>query len=109
DEENTSKRPAPARHQLRDEPKSSIRHVDVDWRPDWLRRGRRNGKVDIHPSGGYKLHGDKPTYIVLHSIGVPDNRPVSNIGSAINTFLDNNDNGGIHYIVDVDGHVVKLC
>jgi N-acetyl-anhydromuramyl-L-alanine amidase AmpD len=110
DEENTSKRPAPARHQLRKDPKLPVNHVDVDWRPDWLRRGRNNSrKVDIHPSGGNDLHGGKPTYIVLHSIGVPDGKPVSIIGSAINTFLDNDDNGGVHYIVDVDGHVVKMC
>lgn len=108
-------RPLPARHLLRFEAKQDVNHIDVDWRPDWLRRGRRNQKTAIVPSGALSLHDGVPTHIILHVIGVSkepaEGKPekISNIGSAINEFLGKTNTGGIHYIVDIDGHVLKMC
>lgn len=109
DEENTSKRPAPARHLLRFDPKAGINQVDVDWRPDWLRRGRQNGATYIRPQGSRELRDGRPSHVVLHAIGNPEANKVSNIGAAISEFVNKSGTGGVHYIVDVDGHVVKMA
>jgi N-acetyl-anhydromuramyl-L-alanine amidase AmpD len=106
DEVDGAKRPPPALHRL-DEDKFGVRHVTVDWRPDWLRRGRRKGGTKaIGPSGGYPIHGGKPTHIVLHATGgaVPPT-----IGKALGEFMAATSKKGIHYIIDLDGHVVKMC
>jgi N-acetyl-anhydromuramyl-L-alanine amidase AmpD len=110
-------RPPPARARLIDDAQLGVRHVEIDWRPDWLRRGRvrvfdkdaqgktTRSRIEPHvgPSGSEVMHGGKPTHIVLHNIGGDD------IGSALTKFTSGKGSGGIHYLVDLDGHVIKLC
>jgi N-acetyl-anhydromuramyl-L-alanine amidase AmpD len=62
----------------------------IDWKPDWVacRRGR------IRPAGV------SPTIILLHRTAGPTP------GSALDTFLTSDI--ASHYLVDVDGHVIKL-
>ncbi|KIG17340.1 hypothetical protein DB30_03397 [Enhygromyxa salina] len=108
DEEYEQTRPPPARHQLLPTG-TGVTNVEVDWRPDWLRRGRKDNDIHIRPAGSNEMKDGRPTHIVLHSIGIPQLDNVSNIGAAFIEFFEKTGNGGVHYIVDADGHVVKMC
>ncbi|MBL4687053.1 MAG: N-acetylmuramoyl-L-alanine amidase [Nannocystaceae bacterium] len=101
---------------------TELRHLEIDWRPDWLRRFRSSSKTVDHivpASDDYKYASGTPTHLVLHQTGsVPSNPdPPASIGGALNTFLKPFRNAartkanwkGIHYIVDYDGHVVKMA
>jgi N-acetyl-anhydromuramyl-L-alanine amidase AmpD len=62
----------------------------IDWKPDWVackHSGPRPAKAN-------------PTHILLHRTGGPTP------GSALDTFLPSPKSS--HYLVDVDGHVIKL-
>lgn len=88
--------------------------LEIDWKPDWLRRGShgwgRSRRAMARPLARSR-NGVRPSVLVLHSTGG------NLIGGSLNTFLspalprgpgDNPVRKGIHYIVDLDGHVVKL-
>ncbi|MEO6602652.1 MAG: N-acetylmuramoyl-L-alanine amidase [Polyangiaceae bacterium] len=65
----------------------------IDWKADFIKSGNAN-----------KAAGKKNDFLVLHRTGGPD------IRQSINTFFNpGGDKVCIHYLVDVDGHVVKLA
>ena len=67
--------------------------LTIDWKADFIKSG--NAK---------KAPGKSNEFLVLHRTGGND------IRSAINTFFNpGGDKVCIHYLVDVDGHVVKLA
>lgn len=71
----------------------SREHVlTIDWKPDWIKSANRHAMTP-------KVND----VLVLHQTGVTED-----IGSHINTFTNATNVVGIHYLVDVDGHVVKL-
>jgi N-acetyl-anhydromuramyl-L-alanine amidase AmpD len=65
--------------------------LTVDWKPDWIKSGNRTSSS-----------GKTNSCLVLHQTGG------ASIGSAINTFLNPSSQASAHYVVDLDGHVVKL-
>jgi N-acetyl-anhydromuramyl-L-alanine amidase AmpD len=84
--------------------------LEIDWKPDWFRRVRTfkkatqefEKKLSPHPIG-LKTDTGVPDMVVLHRTGG------ESIGKALNTVLSpKSDAGGYHYLVDRDGHIVKL-
>lgn len=63
----------------------------LDWKPDWIKSNNRA-----------QVANKANEFLVIHRTGG------ASIGSAINTFTNRANATGIHYLVDVDGHVVKL-
>jgi N-acetylmuramoyl-L-alanine amidase len=63
----------------------------IDWKPDWLKSGNRN-----------TVDSKRNEFLVIHRTGS------DSIGSAINTFTNPRNVTGIQYIVDIDGHALKL-
>jgi N-acetyl-anhydromuramyl-L-alanine amidase AmpD len=70
-------------------------HLPVDWKPVWMRsplkateRPRATSTVDL---------------VVCHR---PDR---SDIGPAINTFLSATEVGNAHYLIDHNGHIIKMA
>jgi N-acetyl-anhydromuramyl-L-alanine amidase AmpD len=80
--------------------------IDIDWRPDWIRR--------VHPAIRPKVGSRKGfpvTIVVLHQTGNNVNR-LSDISFTTDGFfkISGEASGlGTHYIVDLDGHVLKLA
>src|SRR5690606_15900501 len=64
----------------------------LDWKPDWIKAGNRLAAPN-----------KRNDYLVIHRTGS------MSVGSAINTFTNSNNTTCIHYLLDVDGHVVKLA
>jgi N-acetyl-anhydromuramyl-L-alanine amidase AmpD len=64
--------------------------LDIDWKADWVRATR----ADARPAGS------AVSAIVLHRT------EASTIGSSLDQFISGAENS--HYVVDVDGHVVKM-
>lgn len=103
-------RPAPAPHASVILVEKDDRQVlMVDWRFDWFSRHTGNlgkkGKPDIKPvSRPFELARTDIGIreIILHITGGPM------IGKAIHKFIAAKREAGIHYIVDMDGHVVKM-
>lgn len=71
--------------------------LHIDWKPDFIRRvrpelrplqRRRTAKIDL---------------IVVHQTGG------NSIGGAFNTFLAPSKRSGVHFINDIDGHVIRLA
>jgi len=101
------------------DPAMPVNHVEIDWRPDWLRRvrARKPGSSRLSACvvpGRYELRGGAPTHVVLHNTGGYTNSPPAQIGPALNKFMTPWVAGrpswhGIHYLIDYDGHVVKMC
>jgi len=69
--------------------------LEVDWRPDFERRIRSS----VKPSPTKRTR--EIDLIVVHQTGG------TNMGSQLNTFL--NKKKGAHYVIDVDGHVVRVA
>lgn len=69
--------------------------LEVDWRPDFLRRVRSS----VKPLPRNRIR-DIDMVVVHHTGG-----PV--MGSQLNTFL--NQTKGAHFIIDLDGHVVRVA
>lgn len=86
---------------------SNIQHIDIDWKPDFLRRVRSGGNERVRPKEK-RITGGQITHIVLHQTGGVDAPQPGDIGGAANRFTHPNEVVGIHYIVDVDGHVLKM-
>ena len=103
-------RPAPAPHASVILVEKDDRQVlMVDWRFDWLSRHTGNvgkkGKPDIKPvSRPFELARTDLGIreIVLHITGGVM------IGKAFHKFIAAKRKAGIHYVVDIDGHVVKM-
>jgi N-acetyl-anhydromuramyl-L-alanine amidase AmpD len=96
-------RPAPGPHAyvfvetVRRKGRVVSQQIQVDWKPDWLSRIEpplRPTRKDRESNGVRE--------VVLHITDGPK------IVGAIRKFLAPGKDGGIHYIVDMDGHVVKM-
>lgn len=78
--------------------------LHIDWKPDSIRRGATGSAA--HPTAcprpANRARPAPPSVLVLHS--------TARMGNALNTFLSPTAavRKGIHYIVDLDGHVVKM-
>lgn len=70
---------------------TSASELVLDWKPDWLKSGNRA-----------QVTNKSNEFLVIHRTGG------DSIGSAVNTFTNPANVTGIHYLLDVDGHVVKL-
>ena len=78
----------------------------IDWKPDWVQCGLTDGpkKQQADPSRPGKLLSPVH-FIVLH------HSDATTPGSTLDHFSDrvnNKDRAGAHYLVDVDGHVIKM-
>jgi N-acetyl-anhydromuramyl-L-alanine amidase AmpD len=69
----------------------AARELTVDWKPDWIKSGNRH----VEPN-------KQNSCLVIHQTGGHE------IGPPINNFTNANVPTSIHYIVDTDGHAVKL-
>ena len=72
----------------------------IDWKPDWVRIMDHSDKpATTGPSGGPLSNTQ---FVILHetTAGTP--------GSTLNDFTTQA-NTGAHYLVDVDGHVIKMA
>lgn len=83
--------------------------LEVDWRPDFLRRYQPSkAKVLIRPSQVKrkplwdKIPSHKKLIMVHHTAGYK-------VGGALSTFTLPSLNAGAHFVVDVDGHVVRMA
>jgi N-acetyl-anhydromuramyl-L-alanine amidase AmpD len=92
--------PAPHGSVIQKKVKGEI-HFIIDWKFDWISRhspkSRPLQKSRVRADGD-----DQVDTLVLHITSGP------RVESAIQKFLSPNKRSGIHYIVDLDGHVVKL-
>jgi N-acetyl-anhydromuramyl-L-alanine amidase AmpD len=86
--------------------------IEIDWKPDWVSAGppdvfeyRKNRNVlDLRIDGW--LQNASAMFDVDQGVIVIHRTDTNTIGSALNTFIKGDAN--IHYVVDVDGHVVKM-
>jgi N-acetyl-anhydromuramyl-L-alanine amidase AmpD len=87
--------------------------IMMDWKPDWIRRVRKSKKANRKPVPVARK-GAELAMVVIHNSGgkranaEKEGRLFPNGGSTVREFL-NHATKGIHYVVDVDGHVTKLC
>jgi N-acetyl-anhydromuramyl-L-alanine amidase AmpD len=80
--------------------------LKIDWKPDWVQCRFTKGVKKNQPDPRDPAKDlSKVQFIVLH------HTDGSTPGSAINEFLDvnNKHKTGAHYMVDIDGHTVKLA
>ncbi|MEZ0471625.1 N-acetylmuramoyl-L-alanine amidase [Luteimonas salinilitoris] len=76
-------------------------HFVVDWKFDWINRHQPKYRP-LRLARTRKDGSDHPDVLVLHITGG------ARIESALQKFLKEGGKIGIHYIVDLDGHAVKL-
>jgi N-acetyl-anhydromuramyl-L-alanine amidase AmpD len=87
--------------------------LDIDWKPDWItvRPDKRRDKEPI-----FTVDGGDPTkqetasdFLTAGKWAIVIHRTAENeIGSSLNHFIENWDDKGAHYLIDLDGHAVKL-
>lgn len=84
----------------------------VDWRPDFVQSialtKKKQEIINVQLQAGTEttvLAEDE--LIVLHQTATPTSVPA--IGSTLNLFLNTSKSAAAHYVVDVDGFVVKLA
>ncbi len=72
---------------------ADVATLRLDWKPDWVRAAatRRNA-----------LNGKRSDYFVLH------HTTQMSIGSTLNEFTNPNGKTSAHYLLDRDGHLVKM-
>lgn len=79
----------------------------IDWKPDWVQCGFTHGLKEKQAEPGKPENIFSPVqFIVLHHTGA------STPGSTLDYFSDkvhNKEETGAHYLVDVDGHVIKMA
>ncbi|WP_280252755.1 N-acetylmuramoyl-L-alanine amidase [Nocardia abscessus] len=68
--------------------------IPINWKPVWIRSPVKSGETP-------RAKEDIDLIVVHHTSG-------ERIGPAISTFLNASAIGNAHYLIDVDGHVVKL-
>lgn len=86
--------------------------IEIDWKPDWVSAGppgvveyRKGADVfDLRNPGWIQKAG--AVFDADQGVIVIHRTDTNTIGSALNTFIKGDAN--IHYVVDVDGHVVKM-
>lgn len=98
-------------------PTVAHQHIMLDWKPDWIRRV----KPDRTPTQQDRKTKFPTEMIVLHNTGGTKKTAVEppdpdqwinlfpNAGLTIGDMLKPNKAKGIHYVVDVDGHVTKMA
>jgi len=64
----------------------------IDWKPDWIACN----------SGGARPPKTSPTFIILHRTDA------ATPGSSLDEFIPSKQHKASHYLVDVDGHIIKL-
>jgi len=77
--------------------------LTIDWKPDWIKSS--NTPLAEDPPPNPLPPPQVNDCLVLHQTSSP-----GKIGSVINTFINKNADGqpSAHYVVDMDGHVVKM-
>jgi N-acetylmuramoyl-L-alanine amidase len=71
---------------------SSPTHLPIDLKPIWMRTRAESGRPAADPT---------PTMIIIHHTGAP-------IGTDLNTWLPTGSVVSTHYVIDLDGHIIKL-
>jgi len=74
-------------------------HLPIDLKPIWMLGGGANG-APLRRTDEIKM-------IVVHNTGA-DSLPEAIIGPDIGTFTGNDPNHQIHYLMDLNGHVIKF-
>lgn len=77
--------------------------LDVDWRFDWLRRIR----TKVRPLTASRA-GAAVDVVVLHQTGNDTGTGFPATFVTLDEFVRENKKLGTHYVVDVDGHIIKL-
>jgi N-acetyl-anhydromuramyl-L-alanine amidase AmpD len=99
--------------------------LDIDWKPDWIsiptaeqlrvaKAAKRSQERDDEPI--YKADDPNRKQIAKASeflaagkwVILIHRTTVNVIGSTLNEFIENWKAKGVHYIIDLDGHIVKL-
>jgi N-acetylmuramoyl-L-alanine amidase len=79
----------------------------IDWKPDWVQCGFTHGLKEKQAEPGKPEKILSPVqFIILHHTGA------STPGGTIDHFSDkvhNKEGIGAHYLVDVDGHIIKMA
>jgi len=70
-------------------------HLPIDWKPTWMRSPMKSTEA-----------ARSTTTIDLVVVHRPDR---SDIGPAINTFLSASEVGNAHYLIDHNGHIIKMA
>ena len=70
-------------------------HLPIDWKPTWMRSPMKSTEAPR-----------STTAIDLVVVHRPDR---SDIGPAINTFLRASEIGNAHYLIDHNGHIIKMA
>jgi hypothetical protein len=70
-------------------------HLPIDWKPTWMRSPMKSTEAPRCT-----------TTIDLVVVHCPDR---SDIGPAINTFLSASEIGNAHYLIDHNGHIIKMA
>lgn len=92
-------------------PSFDVNSIDIDWKPDWI-SVRSDDKRDDHPvrsRDDESKEGKASDMLAAGRWAIVIHRTTSNnIGSSLHDFIQNWQLKGAHYIIDLDGHVVKL-
>jgi len=86
---------------------SGLQRILVDWKPDWLRRV----EPSVHPPPFDLRPGvRRKSLVVIHNISgkVRQEHIHPLIGAALSGFTSARKTKGIHYVIDHDGHIVKM-
>jgi N-acetyl-anhydromuramyl-L-alanine amidase AmpD len=83
--------------------------IEIDWKPDWISARNAQPRSSVETTDSRNVgKSDRPAgllasgqwIIIIHRTASPD------IGQALNKFIPGKSSA--HYIIDVDGHVVKM-
>lgn len=87
--------------------------LDIDWKPDWVtvkpEKRRDQEPILVYDGGDSRKPETAADFLAAGKWAIVIHRTAENeIGSSLNDFIANWQKKGAHYIIDLDGHVVKL-
>lgn len=92
-------------------PSFDVNSIDIDWKPDWISvtPERKRDDAPVHPVGQKEATEKASELLAAGKWAIVIHRTTSNnIGSSLHDFIQNYKNKGAHYLIDLDGHIVKL-
>jgi N-acetyl-anhydromuramyl-L-alanine amidase AmpD len=94
-------------------PSFDVNSIDIDWKPDWISvtPERKRDDEPVHPVGNKskEVLEKASDLLAAGKWAIVIHRTTSNnIGSSLHDFIGNYKRKGAHYIIDLDGHIVKL-
>jgi N-acetyl-anhydromuramyl-L-alanine amidase AmpD len=85
--------------------------IEIDWKPDWVSARKTDSRSDLETVNvrlTREMISERPMGLLSSGKGiiVLHRTHENDIGSSINKFVSGEENA--HYIIDLDGHVVKM-